>query len=465
MKKAGIALAMLLLILAGTVCASAVELKAGNIRSFDDNILTVTSEEGGILTIEAISGSVPLKNPVQDMPVEAGTVEIPWEGLTYGGEPLQPGRLTLRATLICSDRTVEQTEIRTEVYYPVPAMLCCLPDSQVFYATGRNILKIECAVSNSGTFELSIAPKDAPEQEIWHCRTKADGKAPFVIRWDGKGKNHKLCPPGEYVIKARGVFRPQYEQSAEITILPEPLSEPELAVTGSLIPEDISDDAAVWDALTAPVTIGDGPEGRGLLIMEDKSSRSGRAGTISCRTVGIAILEICEDSWIRVGAWRQSDGAYTEGWVKADKLRTIRPNGRYGAVVDKKTQTMTVYENGRKIGIIPVSTGYTTAESRDADTHSGVYLLGTRMEDFRQYGHAYCYPIRIDGHNLIHSAGYVMNNGERDFEEELAALGTKASHGCIRVDPRTTEENGGINAWWIWTHMGHDTKIIVTPEE
>ena len=465
MKKAGIALAVLLLILAGTVRASAVELTAGNIRSFDDNILTVTSEEGGLLTIEAISGSVPLEKPVEDMPIEAGTVEIPWQGLTYGGEPLQPGRMTLRATLVCADRTVEQTEIRTEVYSPVPAMLCCLPDSQVFYATGRNILKIECAVSNSGTFELSISPKDAPEQEIWHCRTKTDGKAPFVIRWDGKGKNHQFCPPGEYVITARGVFRPQYEQSAEITILPEPLSEPELTVTGNLIPEDLSDDAAVWEALTAPVTIGDGPEGRGLLIMEDKSSRSGRAGTISCRTVGVAILEISGDGWVRVGAWRQSDGAYTEGWVKADKLRTVRPNGRYGAVVDKKAQIMTVYENGRKIGTVPISTGYTTAESKDADTHSGVYLLGTRMENFRQYGHAYCYPIRIDGHNLIHSAGYVISNGERDFEEELAALGTKASHGCIRIDPRTTEENRGINAWWVWTHMGHDTQIIITPEE
>ena len=41
-------------------------------------------------------------------------------------------------------------------------------------------------------------------------------------------------------------------------------------------------------------------------------------------------------------------------------------------------------------------------------------------------------------------------------------LGTMASHGCIRVDARVTEESGGINAWWIWTHMGHDCKIIIT---
>ena len=58
-----------------------------------------------------------------------------------------------------------------------------------------------------------------------------------------------------------------------------------------------------------------------------------------------------------------------------------------------------------------------------------------------------------------------MKNGGRDFSAEMETLGTKASHGCVRVDARITEENNGINAWWIWTHMGHDTKIIVTPED
>ena len=61
--------------------------------------------------------------------------------------------------------------------------------------------------------------------------------------------------------------------------------------------------------------------------------------------------------------------------------------------------------------------------------------------------------------------GYVMRSGGRDFDEEMATLGSKASHGCIRIDARYLEENGGINAWWIWTHMGHDAKIIVTQDE
>ena len=47
----------------------------------------------------------------------------------------------------------------------------------------------------------------------------------------------------------------------------------------------------------------------------------------------------------------------------------------------------------------------------------------------------------------------------------MKLLGSKASHGCIRVDPRITEAGNGINSWWIWTHLPHDTKIIITPEE
>ena len=123
---------------------------------------------------------------------------------------------------------------------------------------------------------------------------------------------------------------------------------------------------------------------------------------------------------------------------------------------------MTVYEDGKRIGTVLVSTGWISEADRSADTRSGVYLMGTRMDDFADYGNNYCYPVRIDGYNLIHQMGYIPENGSRNFTDEMEALGTKASHGCIRVDARAGEENNGINAWWIWTHMGHDTKIIIS---
>lgn len=465
MKKAWIALAVLLLLLAGTVCASAVELTAGTIRAFDRNILTVFSEEGGSLTIEAWNGTLPMENIVTDLQIEAGTVEILWDGLSFGGEPVPPGKIRIRATLACWDRTVEQTEITALADTPLTAVVCCLPAAQRFCPDSKNPLRIEIALSAAGTWEISAAPKGRPEETVWHDKGRSDGKFPVVLRWNGMRKAGVPCEPGEYVITARSKACPDQVCAAEVTLLAEPLPVQEVTVTGSLMPDDFSDDAAVWTALTAPIVIGDGVEGGGLLVMPEKGAHTGNIGTVDGRTSGIAVLEMTGDGWAKVGVWREEDGHYIEGWVKSERLHVIRPNDRYGAVVDKQAQTMTVYENGRRIGTMMISTGYTTAESRKADTHSGVYLTGTRMEAFSQDGHIYNYPIRIDGPNLVHSTGYVPADGARDYDEELALLGTKASHGCIRMDPRATEENGGINAWWVWTHLGHDTKIIVMPEE
>lgn len=464
MGKARAVLAILLLALRVSA-ASAVEVKAGEIRPFAQNELTVSAVCGGTLTVEAASGTIPLENAVTDLPVKAGTTTVLWEGLTFSGEPLTRGKVTLHAVLKRDDGQVEESYTVADISAPVPAMLCCLPAQQRFYADGKNQLRVECAVSAAGACVVTAAPKDNPEEIVWRARVSADAKAPFTVKWNGVDGKHRICGPGQYIISAWTERSPQRVQTAEVTLLAEPLPEPELAVTGPLIPEDLSDDAAVWEALTSPVTVGDGPEGRGLLLCPTKRKGSKWNGTVSCRTTGVRVLEICGDGWAKVAAWRQSDGQYTEGYVKASSLRVIRPNDRYGAVVDKKAQTMTIYEDGKKIGTVLVSTGLTTGEDRSADTHSGVFLLGTRMETFNQDGYTYCYPIRIDGPNLIHQAGYLRDRNGRDFTEEIALLGSKASHGCIRVDPRITEENNGINSWWIWTHMGRDTKIIVMPED
>ena len=321
MRRLSAALAALVLGLSAMACASAVELKADQIRPFDDNVITVSSEEGGLLTIEAVSGSVPLENPVTDMKIGPGTVDIPWAALTYGGEPLQTGKVTLRATLRGADRTTEAAEIRTAVGKPVPAVVACLPASRTFYADGKNQLKIECAVSNHGAIELSIAPKADPENEVWHFKTTYSDKAPLVIRWDGRGKDRSPCPPGDYVISAWSVARSGYVQTAEVTLLSEPLPEPALALTGPLIPEDLSDDAAVWAALISPVVVGEGPEGKGLYIMADKTAGAGRIASVSCRTVGVEVLEICDDHWVKIGVWRQAR-AQIRGYD--DVFRVIR---------------------------------------------------------------------------------------------------------------------------------------------
>ena len=87
------------------------------------------------------------------------------------------------------------------------------------------------------------------------------------------------------------------------------------------------------------------------------------------------------------------------------------------------------------------------------------------MDDFFRDGFWYDYPIRIDGPNLIHSAGLKRaEGGFTDFSEQIAELGTRASHGCVRVDPRRDAETG-LNMYYLYSHLARNTKIFVIDSE
>ncbi len=195
-----------------------------------------------------------------------------------------------------------------------------------------------------------------------------------------------------------------------------------------------------------------------------KKKKYSPGGSISARTAAVRVLEV-DGGWCRVAAWRQAVGEYMEGWVQTEKLTVIPSRLHYGALINKKNHTMTVYEDGKRIGRIRVSTGLLNAANPLAATPPGVYLIGSRMKDFQMDGYHYDYPIRLHGDYLLHTVGYKTKDSVRYYTEELEDLGGEASHGCVRMDIRATEESGGLNAWWVWTHLGRDTRVIVTEGE
>ena len=52
-----------------------------------------------------------------------------------------------------------------------------------------------------------------------------------------------------------------------------------------------------------------------------------------------------------------------------------------------------------------------------------------------------------------------MTKDWKDFSIQSALLGTKASHGCVRIQNRPDEN--GINAYWLWTHLPYHTKVLI----
>lgn len=137
----------------------------------------------------------------------------------------------------------------------------------------------------------------------------------------------------------------------------------------------------------------------------------------------------------------------------------VVPSADYGLLVDKAAQTMVVFEQGKRIGEMRISTGKPIRSDLTRETTAGSFLTVSRLGSFNTKGMVYGNPIRYDGGNLIHSIGWKKQGTARDYTTEQAQLGTKASHGCIRM-PRFGEE-GDITAYWLWLHIPWHTRLII----
>lgn len=141
----------------------------------------------------------------------------------------------------------------------------------------------------------------------------------------------------------------------------------------------------------------------------------------------------------------------------------VLPGTRYGVVIDKTAQTLTVYEAGKPVGRARVSTGLKAPDRAFRETRAGAFLTTDRLVSFDSGGYRCDYPIRIDGGNLLHQVGYLeRTDGMADFSDQASQLGQRASEGCVRVDWRTDDEYT-INAYWLWTHLPWRTKVLVLP--
>lgn len=128
-------------------------------------------------------------------------------------------------------------------------------------------------------------------------------------------------------------------------------------------------------------------------------------------------------------------------------------------VIDQAIQMMRVYEDGLLIRIIPVSTGkpgpHTTTPAWEGRIG---YYVGT----FSSFGTTqdegwFLFP--NEGNILIHGAPYLIENGEKVYQE-LEALGKyPASHGCVRLPPDEAR-------WFTqWGPEGAYCLITPLPEE
>ena len=411
-------------------------------------IITLAVPEDGTCDIDLLDedGSF-LEKVAENRPVTAGYNALYWNG-TAQGYAVSEGSRILRLTM--NGQTADTPVV-------IGRMIPCL----ISAATDRDTVNVGKRVTvsfwatESGILTLTAGEGDHRirlEEPVWPLEltlTREDGTASQPL-------NFTLT-----VKRAAVEFTP---------VSPGNGMEGGYTLDGWTVPMDITDEEAVWQALTATVTVlddgKDKAQVRQIILRKEPREDSDGIGAVTLASQGVRVLEKGEE-WTKIECYSASFhdspilnwNALVEGYVETKLLKEIVPDQSLGLVVDKLTQRLYVFRDGKLFSTLLVSTGLPNEKQPYNETRSGEFLLVSRVGGFYS-DNMYCpRALRFDNGDLLHEVPYVARNGNRIYSVTEPQLGTKASHGCVRVQRKVNPE--GLNQEWLFNNYKVNTKILI----
>ena len=263
-----------------------------------------------------------------------------------------------------------------------------------------------------------------------------------------------LILSGPLPARGEGVFTPSGESAAD-----------ENDRSYWVTPMDITNEEAVWAMLMADSFVLKGDQQEQVVLRAEKSESSEAGGEVTCYSQGVQLLSGDEDGWTRIRCYSSSFhdtvtekwNELTEGWVPTSRIVRQIPDRGMGLVVDKLTQRLYVFRDGKLFSTLRVSTGLPNEKQPYNETRSGEFFLVSRVGDFKSDNMTCEKAIRFNSGDLLHQVPYI--GSDKDYDICEAKLGERASHGCIRVQRKRTPE--GVNMTWIWNNYKKFTKIVI----
>ena len=231
-------------------------------------------------------------------------------------------------------------------------------------------------------------------------------------------------------------------------------------------PMDYRNEEAMWAMLTAPMTVIDGDFRTQVYLREEPSETSRAIGDITRASQGVHVLEHLDNGWTKIECYSSSfAGSKTKAWnqlltgyVETETLKEVEVRTEFGLVVDKLTQRLYIYQDGKLFDELVVSTGLGTKQNPENETRSGEYLIYSPTGQFASEPFLCNYGLRYNDGDLLHEIPHLpQEDGSEDYSRIEPKLGQRASHGCIRVQRKRTEK--GVNMKWIWNNMYKKMKI------
>lgn len=221
-------------------------------------------------------------------------------------------------------------------------------------------------------------------------------------------------------------------------------------------------DEQLWAALIKPMTTVDIDETQSASLLETPEPDGKIIGKVNGLTHAVNVIS-AGDTWSLVESYRIEDGAFMRGYIRNSRLRTVEVDQEYGLVLDKATQTLSVFKEGVRIGSVLVSTGLATKDNPNRETPAGEFFLATRMGKKKMAMGYILYSTRISGNYWIHEIPSTKEAGT-DFSSMQGKLGQKNTWGTIVVAHESSSD-GAINMQWIWDTLNKRTKILILDDK
>ena len=232
---------------------------------------------------------------------------------------------------------------------------------------------------------------------------------------------------------------------------------------------DFRNEEAMWAMLTAPMTVVDGNFRAQADVFAEPDENSKVIADVTRSTQGVHVLETLDNGWTKIELYSSSFSgspvkAYnvlTTGYIQTELLVEVEVRTEFALIVDKLTQRLYIYQDGKLFDELLVSTGLPTRKDPENETRSGEYLLYSATGGFWS-GELLCnYGIRYNDGDLLHEVPHIPRESGAYYGRTEPLLGQRASHGCLRVQRKRTEN--GVNMRWIWNNMKNKmkTRLII----
>jgi hypothetical protein len=118
-------------------------------------------------------------------------------------------------------------------------------------------------------------------------------------------------------------------------------------------------------------------------------------------------------------------------------------NQNYGIIIDKLTQRLYFYKDGHLETSLAISTGLYNAKQPYNESRSGEYMIIYTKTGALIDGNMHCdYALRFNAADYLHEVPYIVaKDGTKNYNGYEPKLGSRASHGCLRVQ-RKKNANG-----------------------